>query len=197
VSNNSSTGGYLLPTSTDPIPGGLTLTQFIQSVLVGISGIDGTLVRPKWQIDPPKQPNISVNWLAFRVIQENPDTYGYSDMDSEGNTYSQRHEDLRIQCGFYGPDAMHYAGIVRDGFQISQNLEVLRSAKMGFTSTGQPLRVPDLVNERWVERIEMEVVLRREIVRTYAILSLSSAKGTIYSDTTPEFIQDWQTPEES
>lgn len=198
MSNTSATGGYLLPSSTTPLPGGLNLSQFIQTVLVGISGLTGTLVRPRWQINPPKQPNIEVNWLAYAVLQYQPNDNAYVWIDEDENTVSQRHEELKIPCAFYGPDAAEYAGIVRDGFQIQQNLEALTLANMGYISTGQMIHVPDLVNERWVERIEMEVNLRREIQRVYPILPLVSARGTIHTVLgDDDYSFEWQTPEET
>lgn len=198
MTNNSSTGGYLLPTSTTPLPGGLTLTQFIQSVLVGISGLNGTFVRPRWQESPPKQPDITVDWLAFGISFGAPNTNSYVDMDESGNTISQRQQDLKIQCAFYGPDSMDYANIVSDGFQIQQNLEAMSAANMGYASTGEIFQVPDLINERWFTRVEMEVILRREIQRVYPVLSFVSAKGTINTILkTGEYTRNWQTPEET
>lgn len=288
---DSSTGGYLLSAPVLPLPANLTFTQFLQQVFVGISGLPANLVRPRWQIDPPKQPDINTNWLAIGSPKMTPDANGYSgtlpftfsqgfielncnpqpgdtvtvngivitfvstltsgnqvlisttpSLTSDnlqtflsnslltnltlatytvlsnvvtitsvasgmaGNSFTltqygcaqlsgptltggntntnitQRHEDVEVQCSFYGPLALDYVGIIRDGFQISQNLEALRSAKMGFVNTSAAIHVPDLINERWVDRYESSVFLRREILRTYPILSLASVSGTITGD---------------
>jgi hypothetical protein len=198
MSNTSATGGYLLPTTTVPLPSpspgapAFTLTQFIQSVLVGLTGIDGTLVRPKWQINPPKQPDIGVDWIAFKVTMSNPDTYSYNtlshDEDDNPVYQYQRQEDLTLSCAFYGPNSREYGSIVIDGFQIGQNLEALQSAGLAFTSSGQLMLMPDLVNERWVEKYELEILMRREIQRTYSILSILEAQGTIISDSPPKTV---------
>lgn len=197
MSNNSATGGYLTPSTTAPLPGGLTLPQFLQTVLVGLSGLDGTLVRPKWQKNPPKQPDVDVNWIAFQVVQNVPDANAYTWLSKSGFNTTQRHEMLEVQCSFYGPDSSDIASKVRDGFQIQQNLEALRTANMGFTGTGNASRFPDLVNERWIDRIEMSILLRRQILRVYPILSFVSARGTIHTVLgNEEYLIEWQTKPE-
>lgn len=195
--NNSSTGGYVRPISTQPLPRQLNFNQFIQTVLVGVSGLDGPLVRPKWQIAPPKQPDLATNWLAFGAAISKPDAGAFIGVNAEGANITQRHEQIDIPCSFYGPDAAEIAAIVRDGFQIPQNLEGLRSANMGFVETTLALHIPDLVNERFINRVEMTVVLRREVQRIYPILTILSATGrvhTVLGD--EEYLFDWQTENE-
>lgn len=189
---------YILPTSTTPLPGGLTLNQFIQTVLVGISGITGTLVRPSWQAEPPKQPDITVDWIAFGINLATPDANGYVDTDEDENTVSQRHELLDIGVSIYGPLAFTTYGLIRDGFQIQPNLDGLRSANMGFVEVGPARQVPDFVNGRWVGRIQTNIFLRREIQRVYPILTLLSANGTIHTVIGNEdYLLDWEVEEET
>jgi len=178
--NTSATGGYLAPAPSEPLPGNLTLEQFIQQVLVGVSGLPGDLVRERWQVDPPKQPDIFTNWLAFALTEDDSDTNAFNSVNPDGSNIFMRMEALTVQCSFYGPQALHYGKLVRDGFQIGQNREALQLAKMDFAYTGKLTRAPDLVNERWVNRWEMTVNLRREILRTYPILTILSVTGTLY-----------------
>ena len=190
----TTTPGYLLPTETLPLPRQLSLNQFIQTVLVGISGIPGTLVRPKWQIQPAKQPDIDQNWISYGVAQATPDANSFTDSDASGVYNSQRHELLEIACSIYGPDAVETYGLLRDGFQIPQNLQSLRSANMGFVEVTRALHVPDLINERFFNRIEVSVVIRREIQRIYPVLTLISANGTIHTVLGNEqYLLDWET----
>lgn len=181
MSNTSATGGYLTPSSNEGT-GPLTLTQFLQKMIAGISGYNGTLVRPAWQIEDPKQPDILVNWIAFGITQNTPDANAWTGYDAAGNFSLQRQESLEIQCSFYGPNAFDNIGIFRDGFQLQQNLESLRAADMGFTEIGPAIRGPDLVNERWVERYVVVLTLVRRVVRGYSVLSFASASGTIHTD---------------
>lgn len=193
--NTSATGGYLSPISeSPPLPRSLNLTQFIQTVLTGISGFDGTLVRPKWQPNPPKQPDIDINWLAFAIVESSPDSNAYVGMDANGVTTSQRQADLEIGISIYGPDAMETADLIRDGFQIPQNLAALRAANMGYTGITAARHVPDLVNERFINRYEMAVVLRRQIARVYPILPILSANGRIHTVLgNEEYLLEWTT----
>ncbi|CAB4149593.1 hypothetical protein UFOVP558_11 [uncultured Caudovirales phage] len=187
--------GYLTPTSSQPLPGPLSLEDFIQSVIKGISGFAGTLVRPKWQQNPPKQPGIDINWIAFGLVNNAPDANASVTMDDAGVTKLKRQELLEIQVAFYGPAAQENISVFRDGFQIQQNLEAMMLANMGFKECSQAIRGPDLVNERWVERYEMSLFLVRQVQRTYPILSFASASGVIHTVLeTPEDI-DWETQE--
>lgn len=191
----TTTPGYILPTTTLPLPRQLTLNQFLQTVLVGISGIDGTLVRPKWQVAPPKQPpSIDQNWISYGVVSATPDANSFTGSDASGIYNSQRHELLEIACSIYGPDAIETYGLLRDGFQIPKNLEGLRSANMGFVEVSRALHVPDLINERFFNRIEVSVIIRREIQRVYPVLTLISANGTIHTVLGNEqYLLDWET----
>lgn len=190
----TTTPGYILPVATRPVPRHLSLTQFIQTVLTGVSGIDGTLVRPEWQVNPPKQPDIDINWIGFGVVANPADTNAFVGTDSAGATHLQRQEGLEIVCQIYGPDAFETAGLIRDGFQIPQNLEALRAANMGFVEVSTSQHVPDLVNERFINRVIVSVFLRREIQRTYGIPTLLSASGTIHTVLGDEqYLLDWET----
>jgi len=198
MSNTSATGGYVLPTTTQGLPGNLSLEQFIQTVLVGVSGIQGELVRPRWQVAPPKQPDIATNWMAFGVRESDPQANSYVWLNEDDKNVSSRHETLDVMCAIYGPKAMDYAGLIRDGFQIQQNLEALRKANMGFVNVGKTFHIPDLVNERFINRIEMSVFLRRQVQRTYPILPILSVNGTIHTVLgNEEYLMEFKSPEET
>jgi hypothetical protein len=187
---------YIQPSSSSKLPGRppLSLTQFIQTVMVGISNIPGQLVRPKWQIVPPTQPDLDVNWMAFGVSASVPDANAFIGVMQDGRIQTQRHETLEIGCSIYGPDAMEIAGLIRDGFQIPQNLESLRSASMGFVEVSPARHLPELINERFFNRVEMVVVLRREIQRVYPIVTILSATGTIHTVLgNEEYLLEWET----
>jgi hypothetical protein len=175
------TTGYVKPETLKQFPKGLTLPQFLQTLIVGLSGLDGTLVRPKWQVEPAESPDIEIQWISFGLVKTTPDANAYVGVAEDGSNVFQRHEGLELGLTIFGPEGAALAGLIRDGFFIYQNLEALRSANMGFTKTGPALVVPELVNERRLNKVEMSVFLRREIQRVYPVLTLVSANGQIHS----------------
>lgn len=184
--NNSSTGGILQPHPQPPpidaVPAGLTLVQFLQILLVGMSALPATMVRPDWQPEPPKQPDLPINWLAFGVGSVTPDANAYQAVES-GVVTLARQETLRIVISVYGPAAQENITLIRDGFQIPQNNASLKRANMGYVDISDARHIPDLVNERWIDRYVCELTLHRCIQREYPILDFTSATGTVYTQT--------------
>lgn len=188
MSNTSATGGYLTP---NPAPApqplfGVDLNRFIQAVLVGVSGLEGRLVRPRWQVEPANMPDLEVDWMAFGITRVTRDAYAYEDhVDDPDGGYDRfiRHETIELLLSFYGPDGNGYASLVGDGLQIAQNREALTAAGMAVVETGDLTTVPTLVKERWQQRVDMTLTLRRQVRRHYPILNFLSAAGTVDAET--------------
>jgi len=186
--NDSTSGGYLSPDPTTPPLQGQALLDYLQGVIVGITGLDGKMVRPFWQSEPPNIPDAGTAWCAFRITARPSDTFPYvqHNADGEGGDALQRHEELRVLASFYdlgsGGQADGYAALLRDGLSIAQNREVLTRSKMGLARTGEIMPVPVLVKSRWLYRVDLEVVIRRQIDRLYPVLNVASAQGSIVSD---------------
>jgi hypothetical protein len=190
MTNTSATGGPLAPNPTpapQPLEGQALLT-FLQGWMVGILGISGTLVRPRWQPEPPNIPTEGTAWVALGITARPSDTYpfigrvaGVIDADQ-----LQRHEQLNILCSFYdlgsGGQADSLAAILRDGVAVPQNRELLAANGMGLTEIGEPLTVPSLLKQRWLYRVDLPLVVGRQIVRQYPVLSLQSAVGTLVAE---------------
>lgn len=177
---------YVLPRAQARFPQGLTFRQFLQTVFVGVSGLPGDLVRPQWQPEPPQQPDLSVNWIAMGIAGVAPNASAYVGLNAyDGNVTTDRHEDVEVKVSIYGPDNLETYGVLQDGFQLPQNRIALQQVNMGFTEMTQGVHIPDLVNQRWIDRIECSAFFRREILRVYPVLSFVSSSGTIIVGTDP------------
>lgn len=178
---DSSTGGYLPP--QPPLPLNDTeLQHFFHDVIVGITGLDNTLVRPSWQINPPPIPAIEIDWAAFGIttqIHENePAQVQISDSISE----MRRHETLDILCVFYGPNAQSLSLCLRDGMYLAQNREPMLLAGMGLVGFNYNLHTAELINDRYFNRFDLTMIIRREVKRQFPILTFLQADGTLYAD---------------
>jgi hypothetical protein len=185
MSNTSATGGYLSPGATPAPKEGQELDRFLQQVVVGITGMPGDMVRQRWQAEPPNHPKAEDTWAAVGIMRQVPDTYGVVEHDpaGQGGDTLTRHETLELLCSFYGPDCQAKAARLADGLLIAQNREVLFRAGMGLVGVSPILTVPSLVNERWIKRLDVTVTIRREVRRSYPVLNIVSAGGTILTDT--------------
>ena len=187
--NDSSTGGPLLPIAGGPAPlEGRALNDFIQGWIAGITGLPGSLVRPRWQAEPPNIPNQGTTWAAVGVTVRPADSFAAVYHNGAGNAGNgqdeeHQHEQLDILASFYGlssnSDADKYAALLRQGLQISQNLELLTLNGMGLSACGDPTAVPSLFKTRWLYRVDLPVQVNREIVRYYPVLNLLKAQVTI------------------
>jgi hypothetical protein len=179
--NTSATGGYLLP-EVNPAPlEDSALEDFLHDVIANVSGMANDKVRPSYQSYPPNTLVANTDWMAFWIQGQDSDTYAVTVHDPAvlGSDELQRHETVDILVSSYGPNASKNLGILRDGLQIPQNREVLNSVGMGLTATGRIIPVPSLVKEKWRRRCDMAMIIRRQIRRTYPVLSLVSANGTL------------------
>lgn len=184
--NTSNQAGYLTPVGAAPLEGE-ALQDFLQEVLVGITGLNGKMVRPRWQPEPPNIPNAGEAWAAFGIVRRVKDTNAAVAHSGagEGTDKLQRQEALHLLASFYdlgsSGQADKYAELLADGFQIAQNREVLQAAGYAFVESGEPTPVPSLLKERWLYRVDVPLVIRRQIDRTYNVLNLESAKVTLQS----------------
>jgi len=181
MSNTSATGGYLQQVA-GPLEG-LDLRRFIGTVLVGVSGFAPEMVRPAWQQNPPPVPNIDTNWMAFGITARRADNDPYQVEKEDGQrTLMLRHEELDIMLAFYGPDCLQKAAEVREGFELTQNTESLLLAGMAYIDLSDIIHAPELVNDRYFDRADTTLTIRREVRREYRILNFVSANGAIHAN---------------
>lgn len=183
MANTSATGGYLSPGSPLP-PEDAALDAIFQQAIVGITGLDGTLVRPRWQAVVPQQPEPSTNWCAFGITDTGPADFPAVEHDGIGDGASMlhRHEEITLLASFYGPGASGNAKTLRDGLYLSQNREALQAAGIDLIGTDDIRAAPDLINQQWVRRFDLPLNFRRHAVRTYPILNLLSGDAVLETD---------------
>ena len=179
--NTSATGGTLTQVA-GPLES-IDLRRFIGTALAGLTGIATTLVRPSWQANPPPVPGIDVDWLAFAEQSRRADYDAYQSTPLTGLVSNQTlHEELDYLLSFYGPSCVAISSALRDAAFISQNREAFKLAGMAVVGFSNITRAPELVNDRWFDRADMTMTIRREIRRQYSILSFVSANGTIHAN---------------
>lgn len=185
---NSSTGGYLLPTSTAPLDD-QALDHYFHDVFTAILGFDATLIRPRWQTDPANMPANGVNWIAQGITTRRDDHVASQILSADGlSTTVSRNQELDNLVSFYGPGASGVQAMLRDGLSLDQNREVMNQIGLVLVRVGDPRNASMQINERWVKRIDCIITFRRLISRVYSVQSLLSAQTTLITDAVTETI---------
>jgi hypothetical protein len=167
----SATGGYLNETET-----AFNVDHFFHDLIMGLTGIDKTLVRPRWQPAPPVMPLSSVGWCGFGVTTLNSDDSAYLKESSLGDSASLiRYERYSLLCSFYGLGASNNARKMRDSLEIGQNREVLFLNGLGYVTCTPSTHAPELINDVWYDRYDIEFQFVREISKSYNVLSIIQA----------------------
>ena len=182
MSNTSATGGYLGESSTL-----LSITDLEDAwhdIIVGITGLDNTLVRPSRQLDPAQQPDPMTDWAAFDVIRVSsdvwPDVFHVS--TSQGHDEVVDHDMYDVGVVFYGPGADINAGLLRRGLYVWQNRAALRELGIALQSIGDPVTVPELDSMVWRQRVDLSARFIVEVRGGYAVLNLLRSTGDILGD---------------
>jgi len=186
MANTSATGGFLTPADPLAPEQDIDLDKLFQATTAGITGLAGSLVRPRWQPGSPKQPEASVNWCAISAMLIDPDAGPaiIHNPASDGADGLIRHEDITVLASFYGPNGARYAAILRDGIGIHQNTEALSAYGIRFVDDGPIRQVPEFVNQQWIRRADISLRFRRKVSRTYPVQNVLSADIHLFDDTT-------------
>lgn len=177
--NSSSAPGFLAPLSEplfdDP------LADFLHGFFVGLTGLDGTMVRPRWQPEPPNMPDFTDNWLAFGInrIQEDDFAYQGEDPHDRQQDVVERDQILTVLCSFYGPQGMRIAHRMSVGVQLAQNRTYLASQQITVIDVQDAFNIPALLKEKWVPRVDRSMRLRRRAGWTFGIRTVESAQAQL------------------
>lgn len=170
--NTSATGGYLLPDG-EAVTNDQDLEDIFQAFIKGVTGLAGSMVRPRFQTIPITMPDVGVDWVTFGIKTQRLDDGPYFDQHDEDAT-SIRHEMIELALSFYGNHGQHFAMIFADGTAIPQNIDQLKPHKIKFVGVGEVITAPDLLNEQYVHRFDVTATFRRQIKRTYPIKTFQS-----------------------
>lgn len=182
--NSSATGGALLPTSSPGLIQGDALDDFLQAWVVSLCGIDPTMVRPRWQPAPANIPVFGTDWCAFGITLYDKETFAAELHFATGNGYNEvrLNEEVTCMVSFYGPNSASYVSLLSDNMQASQNREILSVNAMGLVSAGNITPMPELIKERWLKRFDLSFIIRRQIIRDYNVLSITSAQTLLNNE---------------
>jgi hypothetical protein len=182
--NDSSTGGFLAPSSTGGDLNDAALQDFLQTIVVGITALPGDLVRPRWQAEPPNIPDIGVSWAAIGPGRRERESFSARRTTDTGQIVV-RNRTIEILCSFYGPAAETNGELLAMGFELPQNREALtwaNGAWTGFNLVGGvsgPVIAPALLKGKWYYRVDYSFVVRQQQKYTYTILTVEKAAGTL------------------
>lgn len=194
MANNSATGGYLQPTTPSPAYD-LALDVQVQNFVVGITGLDGKLVRPRWQPRPPAQPERDVNWCAVGIMSIDTE-YGHSTQHrptGDGYDEAEAYETLELLASFYGPGCSGLAALLRDGLWVAQNREAMRAQGMALLEVRRVTRLGEDIGGEWRQRADLPIRLSRNVSRSYPVLNLLQAQLALE---TGDYTQTANTPPE-
>ena len=144
------------------------LKIFFQAFIKGVTGLAGSMIRPRFQEKPLPVPAVGVDWVAFGIRTQRPDDGPYFEQHDE-NATSIRHEVIDMALSFYGNHGQHFAKLFVDSTAIPQNVNQLKPHKIKLIEVGDVLTAPDLVNEQYVHRFDVTATFRRKTERTYPI----------------------------
>lgn len=181
--NDSSTGGYLGPTSVPP-PDDLDLDTIIGTLVAGVTGLPGDMVLPRWQTTQPRIPDVGETWAAVGVTATMPDDTPVQIHHGEGDGYTilRTFYRLDVLASFYGPRGDAYAKLTRDAFYVGQNREAMRAYGLNLIGFDTIRRVPEIIATQTRRRSDLPFQLTQTIERRFEIRNVLQADGTIRAD---------------
>jgi hypothetical protein len=179
--NDSSTGGYLTPSSVGGDLNDQALAQFLQQIVVGIVGLPGPMVRPRWQAEPPNIPDFGTNWAAIGPNESRKrESFSYRRKVNAETIIVIRNRTIPILCSFYGPAAEANAELFAMGFEVPQNRETMQLAGFNLIGgVGDAVIAPAYIKNRWNPKVDIPFVIRQQQKYTYSVLDLVGAQGTM------------------
>ena len=182
---------YVLPFSTRGQLDDVGLNRFLQQLVLGVTGMEAEFVRPRWQHQPPTQPEIDQDWSAIGPVNREREKFPcvIHSTDPE-NFYRSKdtiynNEIIACLASFYGPNKDHNAELFTMGLFLEQNREAIFLNGFGLVDVDDAVNVPALLKERWVPGTDIPFRLRRQMVFSYAVPNIKYVDATLYVEEGP------------
>lgn len=184
---------FFRPTDTNGELNDEVLADMLQQMVSGITGLDPTLVFPRWQPEPPNQPAFDKSWAAIgpnegesRTRDVFPAQFHVTFQDDQGDDVVAevvvRNQILAMLATFYGPGAEQNAELLAMGLGLEQNLYMLQLNGCALVEVQNSVTVPEKVKQRWLMRVDLPFRLRRQQIYTYPGANLSGVRATLFTD---------------
>ena len=192
--NTSATGGFIVDRSPAPLTGE-QITRAMQKQIIALTGLPGSLVRPRWQPMPPSQPQADVTWASVGVTQVETDDYPAIVHDGSGTfpgalapgvDRMTRNATLTVLATFYGPAAEGMASAYRDALYVPQNWELMSPFGLKLREVRDLARAPEFVAQQWIDRFDVQVTMRQQTTRLYPIYNLDGADIVLHRPPDPD-----------
>ncbi len=150
----------------------IQVQNVLHTLLVGLSGLDKTLVRPAYQPKPPKTPDLDVTWCAFDISDDTEDAAQMI----QGVDQAQIHTEdvLSVRITVYGPGSRDLCKQIKRGLHVPDNLVWLRRHHMALVSIGTIVRLAEEHGGTWLARSDLPLTLRIGTAATDGIIPIYS-----------------------
>lgn len=169
---DSSTGGFLPPVS--PVETSEEIEDALHGLIAGLTGLPGSMVRPKWQAESVTFPESGADWCAFGILEEGGGAIGGERHfgEGEGHNVASAHEPFSVLVSFYGRNSRANVRKLRLGLAVAQNREYLYKREIAFVEAGPNTHVPEIAGELWNDRWDIRLAFRRRTAAEYPVLNI-------------------------
>ena len=175
------TTNFVQLTATFPHLDSKTVEDLMHETIVAVTGLQNSLVRPRWQADPPEVPEPEVSWCAFGVTSEDAANFPYIE-HGDGQSLITDTSEINILVSFYGVNHRDYAKKLRMGLHVQNNLHLLRKAGIAFVKAGNISNVPAQVALGWRARADLNITLRLETRCSFIVPNIEHICSFVTAD---------------
>lgn len=158
-------------------PYNFNIYYLVHDYIVGLTGLDNTLVRPMYQPNPPTIPAFGTDWIGVDIKTIDMNGSSYQTLNKDDILTLRRDVTFDVSLAVYGTNALKIATLIRSGMELTYNTEIFRQYNIAFGSHGKVIRAPELHNQRWLERYNLGFTLNYVAVNNTSIMSITEAQN--------------------